>query len=85
MIMAGGVGSRFWPLTTPEYPKQFIDVLGCGRTLKMYKCNNCIVHVEDAKKVVLQGLDGYIMSEKNGLILVCRHSEEQRIRAFSIE
>ena len=31
--MAGGVGSRFWPLSIPEYPKQFIDILGCGRTL----------------------------------------------------
>lgn len=31
--MAGGVGSRFWPLSTPEFPKQFIDILGCGRTL----------------------------------------------------
>ena len=28
VIMAGGVGSRFWPMSTPEYPKQFIDVLG---------------------------------------------------------
>ena len=33
VIMAGGIGSRFWPMSTPEYPKQFIDVLGCGRTL----------------------------------------------------
>ena len=31
--MAGGVGSRFWPMSTPQMPKQFIDVLGCGRTL----------------------------------------------------
>ena len=31
--MAGGIGSRFWPLSTPEFPKQFIDILGCGRTL----------------------------------------------------
>ena len=31
--MAGGVGSRVWPLSTPEYPKHFIDILGCGRTL----------------------------------------------------
>lgn len=31
--MAGGVGSRFWPLSTPQLPKQFIDILGCGRTL----------------------------------------------------
>ena len=33
VIMAGGVGSRFWPMSTPECPKQFIDVLGVGRTL----------------------------------------------------
>ena len=33
VIMAGGVGSRFWPMSTQEKPKQFIDVLGCGRTL----------------------------------------------------
>lgn len=33
VIMAGGIGSRFWPISTPECPKQFIDVLGCGRTL----------------------------------------------------
>lgn len=33
VIMAGGVGSRFWPMSTIEKPKQFIDVLGTGRTL----------------------------------------------------
>lgn len=31
--MAGGVGSRFWPMSTAEHPKQFIDVMGCGRTM----------------------------------------------------
>ena len=33
VIMAGGVGSRLYPLSTPEHPKQFIDLLGCGKTL----------------------------------------------------
>ena len=33
VIMAGGVGSRFWPISTPEYPKQFVDVLGYGKTM----------------------------------------------------
>ena len=33
VIMAGGIGSRFWPMSTPEYPKQFIDVMGCGNTM----------------------------------------------------
>ncbi len=31
--MAGGVGSRFWPMSTTNHPKQFLDILGTGRTL----------------------------------------------------
>ena len=63
------------------------DAYGNGAVgnVKMYECSNCVVHAEDAKKVVLQGLDGYIMSEKNGQILVCKRSEEQRIREFSAD
>lgn len=33
IIMAGGVGTRFWPFSRETYPKQFHDVLGTGRTL----------------------------------------------------
>ncbi len=33
VIMAGGIGSRLWPVSTPEKPKQFIDLLGIGKTL----------------------------------------------------
>lgn len=33
VIMAGGIGSRFWPMSTPEFPKQFVDVLGTGSTM----------------------------------------------------
>ena len=32
IIMAGGIGSRFWSMSTPDYPKQFIDVMGVGRS-----------------------------------------------------
>lgn len=31
--MAGGVGSRFWPMSTSEKPKQFLDILGIGKSL----------------------------------------------------
>lgn len=58
---------------------------GVVGNVKLYECSNCVVHAEDARKVVLQGLDGYIVSEKNGQILVCKRSEEQRIREFSAE
>jgi len=49
----------------------------------LYECHNCVVHTEDAKKVVLQGLDNFIVSEKGGRLLVCKRSEEQRIKEFS--
>ena len=47
-----------------------------------YESNNCVVHTEGLKKVVLQGLDGFIVSEKGGQLLVCKRSEEQRIKEF---
>lgn len=33
VIMAGGVGTRFWPLSKTSFPKQFIDILGTGESL----------------------------------------------------
>ena len=33
VIMAGGIGSRFWPLSRTDRPKQFLDILGTGKTL----------------------------------------------------
>lgn len=53
--------------------------------VSFFECSDCVVHTEDAKRVVLQGLDGYIVSEKNGQILVCKRNEEQRIKEFSQE
>lgn len=32
-IMAGGIGSRFWPMSRTNYPKQFLDILNTGKTL----------------------------------------------------
>lgn len=32
-IMAGGIGSRFWPMSRTNFPKQFLDILGTGQTL----------------------------------------------------
>jgi len=33
VIMAGGIGSRFWPFSRTSHPKQFLDILGIGKTL----------------------------------------------------
>lgn len=52
--------------------------------VRFFECTDCVVHAEDAEKVVLQGLEGYIVAQKNGRLLVCKRSEEQRIREFSV-
>ena len=51
-----------------------------GGRVDMYNCRNCVVHAAEEKRVVLEGLDGYIVAEKDGRLLVCRLSEEQRIK-----
>lgn len=54
-----------------------------GQNIKLFDCKNCVIHTADERKVVLEGLDGYIVAEKNGQLLICRLSEEQRIKEFS--
>lgn len=56
-----------------------------GSNIKLYESRNCVVHATQEKKVVVQGLDGYIVAEKNDTLLVCRLSEEQRIKEFSAD
>ena len=56
---------------------------GAVGKVHLYECKNCVVHAEEAGKVVLQGLDGYIVSAKGDRLLVCKRSEEQRIKEFS--
>lgn len=57
VIMAGGVGSRFWPVSTTEFPKQFHDMLGTGETLiqktysrlsKMVPAENILILTNEA-------------------------------------
>jgi mannose-1-phosphate guanylyltransferase len=56
-----------------------------GQDISMFESHNCIVHTTQEKKVVVQGLDGYIVAEKNDVLLICKMSEEQRIKQFSGE
>ena len=54
-----------------------------GDNISVYDSQNCIIHTTQEKKVVVQGLDGYIVAEKDDSLIVCKLSEEQRIRQFS--
>lgn len=57
VIMAGGVGSRLYPLSTPEHPKQFIDLLGAGRTMIQLTCDRYRYAFPDARFWVVTGAD----------------------------
>ncbi|MDE5980916.1 MAG: mannose-1-phosphate guanylyltransferase, partial [Bacteroidaceae bacterium] len=57
-----------------------------GNTLignvKAFDTRNCIVHTQNEKKVIIQGLDGYIVAECDNQLLICRLSEEQHIKDY---
>ena len=59
------------------------DNNGAVGRVELHECKDCVIHAEGLKRVVLQGLEGFIVSEKNGQLLVCKRSEEQRIKEFS--
>ncbi len=54
-----------------------------GNDISLFETHNCIVHATQEKKVVVQGLDGYIVAENDDTLLICKLSEEQRIKQFS--
>lgn len=51
--------------------------------VKTFETSNCVINVEGARQVVVQGLTGYIVAERDGRLLICKLSEEQRIKEFS--
>jgi mannose-1-phosphate guanylyltransferase len=53
-----------------------------GQNVMIYDSTNCIVNVPDDKIVVIQGLDGYIISESDSALLICHKEQEQQIRRF---
>ena len=54
-----------------------------GADVKTFETDNCIIHTAQEKKVVVQGLDDYIVAEHDGTLLICKLSEEQRIKQFA--
>ena len=49
-----------------------------GGNIKVFDTHNCIIHTMEEKKVVVQGLDGYIIAEKDDTLLI-RRDEDRRL------
>ena len=61
------------------------DVYGnalIGDNIRVFETRNSVVHTTHLREVVVQGLDGYVVVEKDGALLICKLSEEQRIGLF---
>lgn len=54
-----------------------------GADIRLVNCENCIVHAEKSRMVVVDGLKDFIVAEENGNLLVCPVSDEQKIKDYS--
>ena len=80
IVTLGIVPNR--PETGYGYVEVADSIIG---NVRFFESSNNIVHMESCKRVVIQGIHDCILSEKNGQILICHRSEEQRIKEFSAE
>lgn len=74
-----------WGSLLAQTPKDLYGNSRIGENISVFDTHNCIIHTTGEKKVVIQGLDGYIIAEKEGTLLICQLAEEQRIKQFSSE
>ena len=72
-----------WGSLHEQSKKDLYGNVSIGEDINLIESYNCIVHTTQEKKVVIQGLDGYIVAEKDNTLLICKLSEEQRIKQFS--
>ena len=66
IIMAGGIGSRFWPISRTSFPKQFIDILGTGKTL-IQSTYDRFLKICPKENIFVVTNDGYIELVKTQL------------------
>ncbi len=74
-----------WGSLHGQTKKDLYGNAAIGQNINLIESHNCIVHTTQETKVVIQGLDGYIIAEKDNTLLICKLSEEQRIKQFSGE
>lgn len=71
-----------WGSLYERMPKDTSGNVSIGSGVELYESHDCIVHTTEERRVIIQGLDNYIVAEKDNALLICRRSEEQRIRQF---
>jgi len=69
VIMAGGIGSRFWPMSTPQCPKQFLDITGSGRTMiqQTFERYAGIIDIDHLWVVTSKNYKDLVLSQLEGI------------------
>ncbi|MFC2121807.1 mannose-1-phosphate guanylyltransferase, partial [Bacteroidota bacterium] len=56
-----------------------------GDNVLLYDSEDCLINMPENKLVVMQGMKGYIVIESDGLLLICKKEEEQKIKQFVVD
>ena len=69
VIIAGGIGSRFWPMSTPQCPKQFLDITGCGKTMiqQTYERYDGIIDIDHVWVVTSKNYQDLVLEQLQGI------------------
>ncbi len=67
--MAGGIGSRFWPMSTPQCPKQFLDITGCGKTMiqQTFERYDGIIDIDHVWVVTSKNYKDLVLDQLQGI------------------
>ena len=74
-----------WNSAWENMEKDYLGNAVAGKNVMIVDATKCMVHTQDNKLVVLQGLDDFIVVDTNDVLLICRKEKEQEIKDFVTE
>jgi mannose-1-phosphate guanylyltransferase len=74
-----------WNSAWDNMHRDYLDNAVAGKNVMIIDATKCVVHAEDNKLMVLQGLDDFIVVDTKDALLICRKEKEQEIKEFVAE
>lgn len=74
-----------WNSAYENYGKDDLENALAGRNVMVFDAHRCIVHTQDDKLVVVQGLEDYIVVDTDDVLLICKKEKEQEIKEYVAE
>ena len=74
-----------WDSLYEVFHKDYLGNAVMGKNVKIYDASNNMIMVQDDKLVVLQGLEGYCVVDTKDVLLICEKTQEQQLKAITID